>query len=409
MQVLDTRYGRLRVPDADSDVIGAFLRAYGEWSWLETSFVAETLPPGARVLDVGAFVGTFSLGLAAQVELGYVCAVEANPRVAALLAANLDEYLTVPHAVIAAAVAPVGVRFGAGHSQPGNLGSLSFASNASGDAAAAPDEQTTMERLREEHGPFDLVKMDVEGLERDLLRSDEPALRDGQTAVWVECNEDAASLRVAELLLVWGVPVYYVAWPSHNPSNAHGREDALLPFAYEAALLARPAREPELRAELSAAGCVLARIDDVEGLRRAMWRTPRWAPAAWAGRPLPEVVALAGHDVLQHSYDDYLADGWDPQTASGNHLRDLRMAFEDAERLAYERLGEVQAQQARVADLERGLQAAQELALERLAAVEELQRRVDRAERQLAAVQVRLLDQLAGGAVDPAAPGAVAP
>src|SRR5262249_13988082 len=66
-----TRYGVLTVPNTSTDVIGRFLARYGEWAWDEVSFLAPLLPNGAHVLDVGAFVGTFGLGLALRRELGF--------------------------------------------------------------------------------------------------------------------------------------------------------------------------------------------------------------------------------------------------------------------------------------------------------------------------------------------------
>ena len=57
---VETRYGTLSLPDVEADIVGRYLSRYGEWGWDEVRFVAGTLPSeGARVLDVGAFVGTF--------------------------------------------------------------------------------------------------------------------------------------------------------------------------------------------------------------------------------------------------------------------------------------------------------------------------------------------------------------
>lgn len=386
MQQVDTHYGRLRVPDAEQDIIGGSLRVYGEWAWLETCFLADVLQPGARVLDVGAFVGTFTLGLAAQQELAFVCAVEANPRVASLLSDNLASCLAVPHVVVADAVAPPGTQLGPGHAQAGNAGSYSFASGEAGPDQAGETSQTSLVELRNSHGPFDLVKLDVEGMELDLLRSDEEGLRLG-TAVWVECNEDPRSLQVAELMLSWQAPLYYFAWPAHHPDNANGTTEELWPFAYEAGLLSTSATGLVLTSALAAAGCVLTRVDDVEQLRRVMWRTPRWAPLHWAGLSLREVVAEAGHAQLQHSYDDYLTNGWQVGEV-GARERELQEALQRAEALATIRLEDLQAAEQRLAALERELHTAETLAVNRLAEVQELQRRAARAEARAASMQL---------------------
>jgi hypothetical protein len=55
--MIDTRYGRLAAT-GHQDIVGRFLMRCGEWAWDETSFVASVLPENARVLDIGAFLGT---------------------------------------------------------------------------------------------------------------------------------------------------------------------------------------------------------------------------------------------------------------------------------------------------------------------------------------------------------------
>ena len=86
---IDTRYGRLSIPGGD-DVVSQFLVRCGEWGWDEVGFVASTLPERARVLDIGAYLGTFGLGLSARKQLGFLCLVEANPRILPLLRANIQ-------------------------------------------------------------------------------------------------------------------------------------------------------------------------------------------------------------------------------------------------------------------------------------------------------------------------------
>lgn len=401
MQELDTRYGRMRVPDAD-DVIGRFLQVYGEWAWLESSFVAQVVPPGGRVLDVGAFVGTFGLGVARLTPLDLLCCVEANPRVAALLADNLHANCAGRVEVVPEAVAPEGTKLGAGSGQDGNLGSMSFAPGATGSSHAVPAGQTTLRELRERYGPFDLVKLDVEGLELALLQADAPV--EGEV-LWVECNDAPASLAIVNLLLQRGQPVQYFAWPSVNPGNHNRSPEVVFPFAYEAGLLAG-AGALDLGEELVAAGCQLRTIHSVEDLRLALWLTPRWAPETWLGRTVPEVVALAAHHVLGHEYEQYLGDGWDASIGRQREVQ-LTEALDVAERLARTRLDELQEAREAVERLSRGLETAEALAVDRLAELQAVERRAQRSERSAAALQARLLQGLASTTPEPGSvPGA---
>ena len=202
MTELDTRYGTLTVPDSRRDLIGRFLQHYGEWAWDEVSFVAQLLPDKANVLDVGAYLGTFGLGLSQRRQLRSLCLVEASPRKALLLESNVRRNAQVPAIIVEALVTGSGSLSPAfGHADPEKLGSTSYASGALGDLLVQPPLVVlTLSDLREEHGPFDLVKLDAEGMELEILRGDAEFLARGQTTLWAECNEAPASIEVAALL-----------------------------------------------------------------------------------------------------------------------------------------------------------------------------------------------------------------
>lgn len=87
---IDTRYGKLKVPDLKHDLIGRFLDYYGEWAFNEVRFCASLLEDGARVLDIGAFIGTFGLGVALLRRLNSLCVVEGNSELIPFLDANIS-------------------------------------------------------------------------------------------------------------------------------------------------------------------------------------------------------------------------------------------------------------------------------------------------------------------------------
>jgi FkbM family methyltransferase len=280
---VDTRYGHLRVPDTEVDLIGRFLARYGEWAWDEVGFVASVLSDGARVLDIGAFIGTFGLGLALRRRLEYLCFVEGNPIIAPTLRENVRRNIAVPSTIVVEAAGP-GTIHRVGFGNADNYGATSFALGA---AAAhylpcTPGPVATLAELRTEHGEFDLIKLDVEGMELEILRSDAERLSRGDTAIWVECNEDPQSLAISELLLSWGLELHYFAFP-HNPDNLRGDHVAILPLAYEAGLLAAPKILPVLGDELRAHRCILRTIRSVGDLKKALWHTPRWGLPEWIG------------------------------------------------------------------------------------------------------------------------------
>ncbi len=376
MGLVETRYGLLRVPEGPDDVIGRFLRRYGEWAWDESRFVAGTLPDsGARVLDVGAFVGTFGLGTALQGRLGFLCAVEANGAVAPLLSDNIKRNCPVPAVVVEALVGWPGLEATEGRSKPGNIGSMSFAvAQAGGDQGAVappPPRVVTLAGLRAEHGDFDLVKLDVEGMELDILRGDADHLAQGTTSLWVECNEDPRSLAVAELLLSWGLDLHYFAFPAHNPDNLRGDPVPIFPFAYEAGLLAAPRVAPVLDEVLRSHRCILRPVTCLDDVKNALWRTPRWGAPEWVGARPEELAALATHWVLGEGYETYLQTGSPegPSVGEGsNHpLERIREGLRSAEALARDRLALLEAERERVVLAETALATASAQALDRLA------------------------------------------
>jgi FkbM family methyltransferase len=261
---------------------------------------ASTLPPNhVRIADIGALLGTFGLGVALQRRLGFLCLVEANSAVAPLLARNAERNHLAPTTVPEALVGWPGLNAAEGRSRPGNLGSMSFAGRGSmlngGSSVAPPCNILTLTELLEKHGPFDLVKLDVEGMEHDILRGDEEFLSRGDTSIWVECNEKHLSLKNAEPMLRWGLELSYFAFPAHNPDNLNRDPIPIFPCAYEAGLLAAPRVRPKLDAELQSHGCILRSIQSVDDLKDALWRTPRWGMSEWHGAATSEVTALAGH------------------------------------------------------------------------------------------------------------------
>jgi len=308
---IPTRYGPLHLSGRDPDLIEGFLRRYGEWGWDEACFIASILPDGARVLDIGAFLGTFGLGVSLLRPLAGLCAVEANPTLLPCLAANL-RLARCPAVAVEAMVAAPGALPRPGAAPAGNAGAASFALDAQNDPvcdpvpAPAPARALTLDHLRAAHGPFDLIKLDTEGMEAEILRSDAAALAGGGTALWVECNEEPRALDLCALLLDWGLEVHYFAAPSHNPDN-HGRDSVpVLPWAYEAGLLAAPRRTPRLDPDLRRHHCILQRIGSVAELEEALWRTPRWGMADWPVDDPAALAALAGRTIRNQPRSGFL-------------------------------------------------------------------------------------------------------
>ena len=391
---IETRYGPLVVPN-EHDTISRFLARCGEWAWDEVGFVASTLPDNVRVLDIGAFLGTFGLGLALRKCVSFICLVEANSAILPLLRTNILRNSTFPAVVVDAMVTGLPMIPRAGCGDRCNLGSTSFASDATdGRPTKRPSRAVTLADLRAEYGEFDLVKLDVEGMEHEILCNDSDHLARGNTTLWVECNEHPQSLELAKLILSWGLEMHYFAFPSHNPNNFHGEIEPIYPWAYEAGLLVAPMSPPRLAADLTAHHCILRSIKGVEDLEEAMWRTPRWLPTEFAHADAAELAAAASRALRGQVRGVFLSGAETAATAPADKIIRPRLTVAEAElpkaeALLCEQQDQLQQERERREAADQRLAEVTALALTRLAEIGAAREQAERATKQIEATQVQ--------------------
>jgi FkbM family methyltransferase len=401
MPEIRTRYGVISVPDTESDLIGRFLAQYGEWAWNEVMFISSIIPDGARVLDIGAFIGTFTLGLSILRKLDFACLVEAHKVVIPHLTENIHRHSEIPAVIVEALAAETKRELRAGWGEADNLGSISFLTEDRQTGAnyidiEPPTRVVTLTELRETYGDFDLIKIDAEGMETEILSAERMRLADGSTTLWVECAEHPRSIELGEWLLSLCQPLYYFAFGSYNPENFLQNSSPIYAFAFEAGLLAAPRIEPVLASELRARGCILRRIETQADLKRALWDTPRWGFPEWHGAPAEKIVASAGHQLLGQHIDTFLTPplriGAISKPRSATEVLRLRVQALEETRRAAEALAEdaryaaarqMQADRDRIADLERRLEQAGNAAARQMQAnrdtITDLERRLEEA------------------------------
>lgn len=178
------------------DVIGRSLAVSGVWEPAVTRVFEDSLQPGDVCVDVGANIGYFTL-LASRLvgEKGRVYAIEPGAEAHDALLANLDRNATAN--VVALRVA-AGAEEGFADlfdPPPGNLGSASLIERAAMRRQSLGEIPTERVRVlplpaileHEDQSRVRLVKIDVEGFEREVLRGLEPLLRRGaEPAIVVE-------------------------------------------------------------------------------------------------------------------------------------------------------------------------------------------------------------------------------
>ncbi|MCA3642507.1 MAG: FkbM family methyltransferase [Methylobacterium sp.] len=314
VQVHDTIYGRITTPDWPDDIIVRSLSALGEWSYLEQQILARLIRAGDVLWDGGAFLGTFGIGVAQIAErtgqpLARLIAVEPGAELRPFLADNLQRNVTCGHLLVACALGSVVGRLMPADVMVGNHGALSYHATDKAEEDAIGVDCLPLWHLRAQYGDYDILKLDVEGMEVDALRGDFEHIRDRKPVIWAECNEAMSSILLLEALVAAGYAPHYLAFPAFRQANFHAQTDLPYPMAYEAALLAAP---PDRLAQLDVSGLgeeiIVKSVTTSWDLRQALWATPRWAQPAWTTASRAELIALLGHVTRGESLGAFLND-----------------------------------------------------------------------------------------------------
>lgn len=308
MTTLQSIYGPISVPDWEDDLIVRSLRAHGEWAYCEPMLLAPLLRETDRFWDVGAFLGTFGLGATqlAQKPPAKLLAVDPGPVLQPFLAENLK------NAPCPTEIAPFAVGQSDGWLRPqggagANAGAIAYEASDSGEGAIPC---RSLASLRAEFGDYDVIKLDVEGMENAAVRGDFEFLQRHRPVIWAECNEDLSSILLLEALVALNYEPVYVAFPAFRACNHNGSDEVIYPMAYEAALLAAP---PERLAAFNAATAagediIVRPVKTSFELRCAMWETPRWSMAEWTTLTRPQLIALLGRHMSKVDLVDFLND-----------------------------------------------------------------------------------------------------
>jgi FkbM family methyltransferase len=221
-----TRHG-LFVYNRNDAYIGKSLNELGEFSEGETDLFRQLIRPGSTIVEAGSNIGAHTVPLARLVgNKGLVHAFEPQRIVFQTLCANVAlNSLTNVHCHNSA----VGDRPGSitvpyvNYEKPNNFGGLSLGEYQEGERVpVVPLDSLNLTRC-------DLLKIDVEGMEINVLRGAAETIRKLRPVIYLENDrpQNSAAL-ISELLalgyqLYWHLPTYY----SHdnyyaNPENPFG-------------------------------------------------------------------------------------------------------------------------------------------------------------------------------------------
>jgi FkbM family methyltransferase len=219
-QVTDGRYGPF-LYNRNDRYVGRSMDVYGECCELELELLRQLCRPGGTAFDVGANAGTHTVPLAKHVgESGFVYAFEPQRVVFQTLCANvaLNSLLNVEcvHAAVGAAPGTVLIP-DLDYNAPANYGGISPKLFESG----RPVRQIVLDDYCGLPA-VDLVKIDVEGMELDVLQGAARFIERFRPLMYVENDRVDRSEALIRALGDAGYRLFWHLPPLFNPANVRG-------------------------------------------------------------------------------------------------------------------------------------------------------------------------------------------
>jgi FkbM family methyltransferase len=233
----DCRYGRMLFLRRDQ-YVGRSLELYGEFSQLEAELFDQFVRPGETVIEVGANIGAHTIHLARLVgPKGLVVAYEPQRVIYHLLCANLalNELNNVHTYRAAVGAAPGMVTLPPiDYGKEGNFGGVSM-------RVGTPGEQVPVFALdRLQVASLRLLKIDVEGMEADVIEGARQLIQRHQPILYVENDRRENSARLIALLEALGYDMWWHMPLLFNPNNFAGNKEDVFPGTVSINLLCVP-------------------------------------------------------------------------------------------------------------------------------------------------------------------------
>jgi FkbM family methyltransferase len=217
--------------------VGRSLDVYGEFSEHEVALFQQLLRPGAVVIEAGANIGALTVPIARAVcGAGRLIAYEPQAVLAALLARNVGANGLAQVEVRCAAL---GARPGSLRVPPldyaatGNFGGVSLGADTGVDAPVDTIDGLDLARV-------DLIKIDVEGMELEVLHGADDLIARCRPMLHVENDRTDRSAALIAALLERRYVLWWHLSPLFSPDNHAGRADNIFPTAVSINLLCAP-------------------------------------------------------------------------------------------------------------------------------------------------------------------------
>lgn len=221
--------------------IGKALALYGEWCEAELDLLLPLLVPGMCVVDVGANIGTHTVAFASAVgRNGQVIAFEPQALVFQNLCANLALNALTQVTPVQAAVGAEPGTIAIPHLDPEHATNFGAVKAGHGEHIV---ERVTLDALQLER--CDLIKIDVEGMEAEVIAGARETIARCKSVLFVENNTLEWSKAIIETIKSLNYKAYWHIAAYYNPRNFAGHEtNVFARYQPEANLLAVPMDVP---------------------------------------------------------------------------------------------------------------------------------------------------------------------
>jgi FkbM family methyltransferase len=239
MRRVHAKHGDYLVLAGDSNGIGALLEYYGEFCEREIALMCALTRPGDTIVEVGANIGTHTIPLARHLTpAGRLVALEAQPVAAMLLEANLAlngiDWVEV-HLAGGGREAGFACVPSIDYEHVANLGGVSLI----GQASEGQIRIETVDSLALRPA---LIKIDVEGMELDVLDGAVATIESDRPVIYVENNPTPVEESVAVLrrLQGFGYDLYWDVQSLHETTNFRRRAEPFFAYGHSSNVLALP-------------------------------------------------------------------------------------------------------------------------------------------------------------------------
>ena len=218
-RIVETAHGKMLVNDLDP-YVGRMLIEWGEFSRGEIEAFRHFIRPGMSVADVGANIGAHTLVFSELVgATGRVLAFEPQRMIFQMLCANAAinarDNIYAYQCAIGAERGEI-MLHSLDHDVEQNFGGIELQMMAGGN------ERVEIRPLTE---TCDFIKIDVEGMEYEVLCGAEEMIRKCQPVLFVENEKEEKAQRLIDKVRSLGYTPYWYTTPFFDPKNPRGVKD----------------------------------------------------------------------------------------------------------------------------------------------------------------------------------------